>query len=246
MDMDKMILVSVLALTGLFLGGVLASIMNKVIKQVSKLYVYSGALVFGMVLFEIIPETSAAFDWFGLTISIAIGLVLMHQIHLFTHSLQEKQSKTRAISLSTFFLVIAIAIHNFPSGIAISSNAANNNLTDELIFSFIIHQIPEGLAIFLSLISAGSVVYSMLSFVSFILFLALCFFIALLIGEQGIFQDIRIRAIFMGISIGTLCYVSVIELIMGSFRSLRLKHFVQYFGMGLLTIFFYVHYVQIH
>lgn len=246
MNLQMMVYISLLAFLGLILGGVLGGVVNKAVKQVNKLYVYSGALVLGIILFEIVPESSKTFDWIGVSISVLIGLVLMHQIHLLTESLQAKLSKTRAISFATVFLVVAIAIHNLPSGIAISSNSVNQNLSNEIIFSFVIHQIPEGLALFLSLVSVGSAFYSIISFVSLSLFLVLCFFLALLLGEQTLFQDNRLRAIFMGVSIGTLSYVSVVELIMRSFNKLRLGQFIPSFCLGIITILFFIQFVQAH
>ncbi|MDC3416756.1 ZIP family metal transporter [Aquibacillus salsiterrae] len=246
MELETMVYISLLAFTGLIFGGLLGAVINKLIRQVNKIYVYAGSLLLGLILFEIIPESSRSFDWIGVAISVLIGIVLMHQIHLFTDAIKERQPKHKAISYSTIFLVIAVAIHNLPSGIAISSNSIYSKLSNELVFSFIIHQIPEGLALFLSLVSAGSVLYSTISFTSFSFLLIIFFFLALVLGQQPFFQDSHVRATFIGISIGTLGYVSVLELLLKSYSKLRPVQFFQYVGLGLFTIVMYVEFVQIH
>ncbi len=241
-----MVELSIFALVGLILGGVLGWIINKFVKQVNKLYVYSGSLVLGLIIFEVIPESTGTYDQFGLLISILLGIVFMHEIHLLTESFHIESKKNNAISFGAFFLVIAIAIHNFPAGIAISSNWINNQLSNDLTASFIIHQIPEGLALFLSLVSASSALYSIFSFITFSFLIVSCFFLALLLGEQSFFQDNRLRAIFMGISIGSLSYVSVFELIAKPYSKLKFSHFAQFLSLGIITVLLFMEFIQVH
>ncbi|WP_407272911.1 ZIP family metal transporter [Radiobacillus sp. PE A8.2] len=225
-------------LLGLIIGGTLGGVINKVVKQVNKLYVYAGSVILSLIILEIIPETVVSYNWIGLTISFLLGIVVMQEVHLLTESFKN-YSKTNSLSFGAIFLVIAISIHNIPTGIAISSNWTNQGTTsNELILPFIIHQIPEGLALFLSLVGAGSAIYSTYSFISFTFLIVLCFFLALILGEQSLFQDYRLRTIFMGISIGSLGYVSVLELIIKPSRTLKLTQFIQVLVLGTATVLY--------
>lgn len=245
MNLQLMIYISLLVFLGLIVGGALGGVINNIIKQVNKLLVFSGSIVLGLIIFEIIPESTISYDWLGLLISILLGLVFMHQIHLLTETFHQ-YSGTKAFSLGATFLVIAIAIHNLPAGIAISSNWINESITNEFIISFIIHQIPEGLALFLALVSTSSTLYSLMPFISFSFIIVLSFFFALLLGEHPLFQDPRLSGIFMGISIGSLSYVSIFELIIKPYSKLKLSHFIQFLSFGILTVLMFTQFFHAH
>lgn len=235
-----MVFISLLVLAGLVIGGLIGLGINRLIKEVHKVVFIFRCTGIRIVFFEMIPESFLMLDWFLVSISIFCGLVFMHLVHLF----MENKEKNR-ITYGAFFLTIAIAIHNLPSGIAIGSNVENQGLSNELTLSFVAHQIPKGLALFLAFSRAVKSIRGGLFYIGVSILLVACFFVALLLGKNPLFQAVSLRAIFTGMSIGTLAYASI-ALIFGSVRQVVTNQSVHFLWLGFVSVFLFIHFVSFH
>ncbi len=134
---------------GAGLGGLTAILVPKITqKQQSELVGFSGGVMLGVVIWDLIPEAwglgatyaSAGFFW-GI-----IFILLLRKYYQVTDETKESTRFTKAGIL----LGIGIALHNFPEGVAVGTvftTDPTSALWWELSLLMAIHNIPEGLAV---------------------------------------------------------------------------------------------------
>lgn len=118
-------------------------------------------MIFVFVLLEIMPESIEIGGWLATGGGMAIGLWFIHQFEKWSHKvIIITSSPQKDLFLRTgVILSAAVAIHNFPTGIAMGASLTNSPAVGfQLGLTMILHNIPEGLAIGLPLNSLSAIV----------------------------------------------------------------------------------------
>ena len=151
--MLKVLVVSAAAgVMGTLLGGVISLFLRGSKEFASAASLFAGGFMIAIVSFELLPEAMREGSFFNVLFSFVGGVLLVIAINcIFT-----KKSKKGA---NGFLIFLAIAIHNFPEGLAIGGGeVASVGATIALLIA--IHNIPEGLALSVPFSQSGkSVLY---------------------------------------------------------------------------------------
>ncbi len=140
---------------GTALGGVFGSLINsKSKKLVAFVMEFSAGLMTGVVCFELIPE---GFDKINLKtgfLSIVFGVILTYFLQILTERKGKNKNSMKSTGLLIFF---AIAVHNFPEGLAIGSGfQASFKLGISILLVILIHDVPEGMAMSITSKAGGT------------------------------------------------------------------------------------------
>ncbi|HBG16259.1 MAG TPA: hypothetical protein DDW93_05715 [Firmicutes bacterium] len=197
---------------GAGLGGLTAILVPKITqKQQSELVGFSGGVMLGVVIWDLIPEAwglgatyaSAGFFW-GI-----IFILLLRKYYQVTDETKESTRFTKAGIL----LGIGIALHNFPEGVAVGTvftTDPTSALWWELSLLMAIHNIPEGLAVATTL-RLGKTSWSQIALALILAELPMC--IGALLG--GILGTITApwTAVSLGFAGGAMLMLVCVELV---------------------------------
>lgn len=126
------------------------------------LYGFSSGFMLLVVMFDLIPSGVNISNMYIVVIGIVGGAVLVFLFHKILDRVYNTKNKTK-IKETGLLLFVAIALHNFPEGVAIGAG-----FELELKFAIFIsavmaaHNIPEGMALGISLYSAGEKKYKVI------------------------------------------------------------------------------------
>lgn len=165
--MSTAILYSLIAgVVGTLGGGVIAAILRRNSgKIIGFLMSFAAGFMLAIVCFDLIPEA-----WEGggnlstVLIGISLGVMLVVLLDAFVDAATGKAKKLKENAHSSdamykigVIMTIAIAIHNFPEGLAIGASTASIEQNGGAMVSLLIcvHNIPEGLAMTAPLIASG-------------------------------------------------------------------------------------------
>ncbi len=197
---------------GAGLGGFGAIFVPKITpKQQSILVGFSGGVMLGVVIWDLIPEawelgpnyTLAGFFW-G-----AVFILLLRKYY----QLSDPTKITSKFTKAGMLLGIGIALHNFPEGVAVGTVFANDpesTLWWQLSLLMAIHNIPEGLAVAATL-RLGETSWKRIAFVLTIAELPMCIG-ALLGGILGSIATVW-TASSLGFAGGAMCLLVWSELL---------------------------------
>ncbi len=156
---------------GTGIGGVLGVVIGeKGSKFISAILSLASGIMLAVVFFDLIPEACEIFEdkmvtLLGLCWGVVIMVLLNRIIDHFTNKVSvtikalkgDKEASYRKLKNAGIFLMLAIALHNIPEGMAIgASGAVEHRLGLTLAIVICLHDIPEGVAISLPL-SVGKV-----------------------------------------------------------------------------------------
>lgn len=142
---------------GTMTGSALAYLSNKINqKAISFVMEFSAGLMLSVVSFKLMPQAFLLSNLYisisGLCIGVTFAIIVQHLIKYNKKS----QFQQKTILGTGFVLVIGIALHNFPEGLAIGSGYdASLNLGIALAVVIAFHDIPEGMALALPLRLGG-------------------------------------------------------------------------------------------
>lgn len=225
MDFWSMILYGYfLGWAGMNIGGILAYVLGKADPVILHLFVYmtTGAL-YSIVFTQVLPE-SLLLGGLGMTLlGFLIGSFFAMWLQSSSHHLHTYLpiGKQKAFLKSGLLLAVAIGLHNFPSGIALSSALIQSPaLAHGLSIALMLHNVPEGVALGLPLV---------LSQIGFPAFLLLSTLVALPIGIgsfAGLFfgeASPGLISLFLGFSIGTILYITFAEIFLPLWKEEKRK-----------------------
>lgn len=199
--------------------------------RLEALYLFCGGMLIGVIGFELVPESIQLFNFWSLLIGFSLSLILFICMENVIHATFSHKSY-----LSLLAFIFAILSHNVPVGIAIGMSGSNEAFGMALLLALFIHHLPEGIALYiLTRISAinGIVVVIAAGIVSLVLSISAG------IGMSSV-PSTDWNGIFMGIAIGSLCYVAFHEMI-GKVRGRVLKRELFFFvTLGILILSFYL------
>jgi ZIP family zinc transporter len=177
--MLQIIIFSAIAgIVGTGLGGLVSTILLKRPSEdmICWLLSFAAGVMVSIVCFGLVPEalelSNVFICLFGLVLGIIIIMVLNRIVDIFTENKKEKlevhltheelyhesdiiKNKGKMLH-SGILMLIAIALHNVPEGIAIGAGGSHNfRLGTLLAIMIALHNIPEGMAIAAPLLAGG-------------------------------------------------------------------------------------------
>ncbi|KEF38430.1 putative divalent heavy-metal cations transporter [Schinkia azotoformans MEV2011] len=231
--------ISFLAFLGMYIGGITTTFFKRYLPgKIHRLYIFCGGLLVGLLIFEVIPESIQQYDQLGLIIGGFLGIIGMMAIENIFHSKNNHNGKTSNYVHGIIFLIIAVAIHNVPTGFAIGTNIVDQSITGSpLLWALFLHHIPEGITLMVSSILAGS---NSLSFSLITALLALILGVSILGGISISNLSHQFNTILMGSAIGTLGYVTVHEILWKSKTTVTAREYIILVCVGLIFIRLYI------
>lgn len=211
----------------LLLGALIAVFISKCLNS-SVHYISSlcaGALA-GVLFLELIPHSFGEYNYVTVLLGILIGFPLIYSFDFSVHCFLNKKIKDS--KLAFYFLLLAITLHNVPSGLALGNQADNSGHLSHII---ILHHIPEGMS--LMLIAYSAFIKTRHVIISFA-FLSVSLFGVVSFGLQFPITNNHLVEVLLGFSISTFGYVIFIELL---FPALKVGSKSLHFLCALLGIF---------
>lgn len=223
------------SLIGLSIGGFLAVLLVGLRKNQSTVILFSGGMILGILVLEIIPEALEENH-----ILLLIGIIISFVFYILVHDLLERSKFIKGDSTNSkplkagLIIVASLFIHNFPLGITTSNQLLEGNST--FLAAVLIHNIPEGVILVSPLLSAGLPIIKVIAII-------VSLTIPTTIGAFSSVKDIIgvetvLQVVLLGISIGMLLSVAIKEMIIPYIKEGR-SSFLSYISLllGFLLIY---------
>lgn len=110
---------------------------------------FAGGVMTGLSLFQLMPEGYFfANSLFPVGFGFTFGILVMALLSVITGSMGESDTETDPYRKTGLFICLALALHNFPEGIAVGVGfAGGSSLGFMIAFAMLLHNIPEGIGI---------------------------------------------------------------------------------------------------
>lgn len=232
--------ITFLAFLGMYIGGITTTFFKHYLPgKIHRLYIFCGGLLVGLILFEVIPESIKQYDQLGLIIGGFLGIIGMMTIENLFQSRNNHKGKTTNYIHGIIFLIIAVAIHNIPTGFAIGTNIVDQSITGSpLLWALFLHHIPEGITLMVSSLLAGS---NSLSFTLVTALLACILGISIYGGLSISNLNHQFNTVLMGSAVGTLGYVTVHEILWKTKSTVTAKEYLVLVCFGIIAIRLFVY-----
>lgn len=141
----------VVGAVGTVAGGLLALLIGKRLKEPRPFLAFAGGMMVAVVFFDMLIEsTQLGGVLVMITGAAAGGVFFAMAAPLFSHE------ETPSMYQMGLFVLIGIALHNLPEGLAIGSALVENQkMAFSLALLMLIHDVPEGIAVCLPLRLSG-------------------------------------------------------------------------------------------
>lgn len=154
------ILFSILAgVCGTGLGGLVTVVIGKHSKNMTGgLLAFAAGVMISVVCFGLLPESYVLSDIYTMILGLVLGIFVITLLNMvFDAASVVQQNMMQAKMLrSGLLMLIAIALHNIPEGIAIGAGGRHNQqLGAVLAIMIALHNIPEGMAVAAPLLAGG-------------------------------------------------------------------------------------------
>lgn len=150
MVLSEVLLIGTVAGSATAVGGLLASLLPVNNEKCLRLvFGFAGGVMTGLSLFQLMPEgyffTNCLFPvGFGFT----FGILFMALLTFITGSTGGGEETSDGYRKTGLFICIALALHNFPEGVAVGVGfAGGSSLGFMIAFAMMLHNIPEGIGI---------------------------------------------------------------------------------------------------
>jgi zinc transporter, ZIP family len=202
-------LVTLLIFGAMFLGGSSLRLMIHFLNKNSfYLQILCGGMLTGMFAFDLLPEVFSHFQTIGILTGISIGIFIMITMEVFLHN---KSYLHQGDQETLYLLFIALIIHSIPTGVTFGISLQQGQLINfGLLAAFILHHIPEGM-ILMSLIPITKMKNRL--FTIFCSTLSIVIGLNIFMGLNMRWDSIKWNTVIMGMTIGTMGYVSFYELL---------------------------------
>jgi len=235
-------IITLLTFGAMFLGGNLIQLLIHYTNNNSHyIQILCGGLLTGIFAFDIIPDAFSHFKTLGVLMGIAIGIFIMVSIDIFLH---KKSAFYMGDQGSIYLLLFALLFHSIPTGVTFGMSLQQGHLINfGLLFAFIFHHIPEGIIISTSIPDSKG---------KNNLFTAFCLILSIVIGVN-IFWGLNLRVdsvkwnpVMMGITIGTMGYVTFYELLWKKSKKLPKGKVAIIVILGMIGVHYFLQYLPSH
>ena len=225
------------AFIGMLIGGTIAWFFRRFHQKVDIIYGLCAGIIFGLISFEILPESIELGGWLKTFIGFTIGVVLFNVLHkkLHTYERTKGTTKRKTYVRTGMLLLFSFSIHNLPMGIILGASQ-QSNFTTALLQALLFHSIPEGIILFTPIILAGVSLFT-LFFISLIVSIPIP--IGVFIGGYlGVNHQTSI-AILISITLGLTLMVTISEIIYPALmKSSIVKVLLSIlFGIGIIVFY---------
>ncbi len=232
MLLSILIKIFIIGFGGLLLGAVLGKWAYTYYQHhLEALYLFCGGMLIGVIGFELVPESIQLFNFWSLLAGFSLSFILFNYMESAFHSMFKHKSY-----LSLIAFVFAILAHNVPVGIALGMSGSNEAFGMALLLALFIHHLPEGIALYI--LTRISTLNEM------VVVLAACIVSLVLSFSAGIGMYTAPtkdwNGIFMGIAIGSLCYVAFHEMIGKVLGRIVKRELFFFVTLGILVLYLYL------
>lgn len=169
----------------------------------------SGVLC-GVLFLELIPHSFSEYKPGSVFLGIIVGLLLMMIIDKFMHNNSHHGGLDKTASF--YFLILAITLHNLPSGLALGNHVDHDGHLFHLV---VFHHIPEGMTLMMIYFATSLKLRHL--FVSLV-FLSLSLYGFTLIGSVFPIRNGHFLGVLLGMASSTIGYVAIFELFLPSLK----------------------------
>ncbi|WP_251555080.1 ZIP family metal transporter [Neobacillus muris] len=241
-DIKISFLITLLIFGAMFLGGLTIRLMFLFLnKNTVYLQILCGGLLTGLFVFELLPDTFSHFQTIGIFTGISAGIFIMITTEVLLHN---NSSIHRGNHETVYLLLVALIIHSIPTGVTFGMSLQLGQLMNYgLLTAFILHHIPEGMIImgsFPNIQGKNS------------LFIFNCFILSIMIGINIFLgQNIRIdslkwNTVLMGMTLGTMSYVTFYELLWKKSRNLPKGKVALIVLIGMIGMHYFIRFLPSH
>lgn len=220
---------------GLIIGGCLGYVLRDIYFKLSGMLMSLAAgIIFGLVGFELIPESIEIGGLFYTMVGGIAGFALIKVVERWFHKIAfiTGDPERSIFFRSGILLAIGIAIHNLPVGFAMGAGMANQpQIGLDMATTVLLHNFPEGLAMSVPLVIAGLRP-------GFIPLSATIVAVPAAVGSYSGFNLGTISpttlSLLLGVAIGTILYVTWHEILGKVLHTRPLPHLSVYVVTGVL------------
>lgn len=150
MYLESGVLGVVVGALGTVLGGVIALLIGKRVKEPRPFLAFAGGMMVAVVFFDMLLESAAIGNvWTMVGGAVAGGVIFALAAPLLPHG----EGSLETVSV---LVLVGIALHNLPEGLAIGSTLVESESAGlSLSLLMLVHDIPEGVVVCLPLILSG-------------------------------------------------------------------------------------------
>jgi len=220
---QQVVLLSLLAGLATVLGGLIVFYFGIPDRRFMAGYLGLAAGVMAMVTVDLIKNAIAISDISKVIIGILIGVMFMVIISKLVKVMQSLYfGNSKSHGMERLFLrlgwtmVIGIAAHNIPEGVAIAAgDAASHQLGIVILIAIALHNVPEGIGVTAPLIRGGTAKWVI---IATLLMVSLCVPVGTLLGAYVISGSPDTISTALGFAAGAMLYIVCVELLPPAFR----------------------------
>ena len=151
MYIESGILGVVVGAAGTVLGGIIAMLIGSRVKEPRPFLAFAGGMMIAVVFFDMLIESTEVGNVWTMCIgAVAGGIFFALAAPLVSHE------ETPSLHSMGILVLMGIALHNLPEGLAIGSSLVENErIALSLSLLMLIHNVPEGVAVCLPLRLSG-------------------------------------------------------------------------------------------
>lgn len=240
---SSVLLKSFIVLVSALMGGSVIFFIKVDHKKLCRLISFSAGALFGAAAFTLLPESFEALSALEILLSSSSGYLLFWFIgRYFAHvcpacaASHFDEQTTKKFSEIVLTLLVALSIHSFLDGVAVSTSGSSLSTENNSVFIAIaVHKFPEGLALAALMLSSG---YSKLKIFSYVFMVE---FITVIGAVSGIYVfETGISSVLVGIIMahiaGGFVYLAL-HAVMGEMIRHHKTLVITSFSLGLILIF---------
>lgn len=235
-------LVTLLIFMGMIIGGCSIQIMFSFLNNnIMFLQILCGGLLTGLFTFELLPEIFSHFQTIGIFTGISIGIFIMFTMELFLHNWNQLHLNNQD---TLFLLIVALIIHSIPTGVTFGMSLQQGQLINNgLLAAFILHHIPEGMIV-MTLIPITK--RKNILFIIFCSTLSLVIGVNIFMGLNMKMDSVKWNTVMMGMTLGTMGYVTFYELLWKKSKNLPKGKVVLIVILGMVGIHYFLRFIPAH
>jgi zinc transporter, ZIP family len=229
-------LVALLIFVGMFTGGSLIRFVFLLLnKNTLYLPIFCGGLLTGLFVLDLLPDAFHHFSRIGVLTGIALGILIMISVEFYLHNYFKLRHKHQE---SYYLLILALIIHSLPTGISFGMNLYSHHILNYGLFAaFILHHVPEGMIIMTSI---PTIRERNRLFTSFCLLLSIFIGLTIYIGLNVKLNSLKWETVMMGMTLGTLGYVTFYEMLWKKSKTLPKGKVALVVILGIIGIHFFL------